>query len=142
MIQIAWGDKLLRLFRSVGLPIWVRRIFYVLSLIFFLLSLGVFLGDHRTPEVATAERISRQYDYKLEEIAKLESQGKGEEWAEKLLSSMRADLAELEKGKKEMNKLASLSQKSLTSPVATYYLYVSVFLFAVGYLTGRPVKNL
>ena len=91
--------------------------------------------------MATAERLERQYDYKLEEIAKLEEQGKGEEWSLKLLDSMNADLAEIGRGRDEMAKLARLSQKKLTAEVAEYYLMVSALLFFAGYFLGREVRN-
>ncbi len=141
MRQIAWGDRLVKIFRSAGAAGWVVRILYIFSAIFFLLSLLEFYSDVRTTEVATAERLERQYDYKLEEIAKLEEQGKGEEWSLKLLDSMNADLAEIGRGRDEMAKLARLSQKKLTAEVAEYYLMVSALLFFAGYFLGREVRN-
>lgn len=130
-----------KIFSSTCVMIWGIRLLYIFSLIFFIWSLLVFFGSVRTTEVATLERLERQYDYKAEEIAKLESQGKGEEWAEKLLSSMNADLVEIERGKAEMRKLASLSQRNVTEPAARYYLFVSVFLFSAGSLLVREVRN-
>lgn len=141
MRQIAWGDRLVKFFRSAGAAGWLVRFLYLFSALFFLLSLVEFYGNVRTTEVATAERLARQYDYKVEEIAKLEDQGKGEEWAEKLLESMNADLAEIGRGRDEMAKLARLSQKKLTAEVAEYYLLVSALLFFAGYFLGREVKN-
>ena len=141
MHQIAWEDRLVKIFRSAGAAGWVVQILYIFSAVFFLLSLLEFYSDVRTTEVATAERLERQYDYKLEEIAKLEEQGKGEEWSLKLLDSMNADLAEIGRGRDEMAKLARLSQKKLTAEVAEYYLMVSALLFFAGYFLGREVRN-
>ena len=60
MRQIAWEDRLVKIFRSAGAAGWVVRVLYIFSAIFFLLSLLEFYSDVRTTEVATAERLERQ----------------------------------------------------------------------------------